>query len=557
MIKTKERFNPKARMEFRLLILLVVLFYLLAFFLRLDIYLNMAWGELTAPWLRNLLPTGFAAFFGLSIFTVRRWKEARHEFRQKELAEIKVQSLAYYDQLTHLPNRTLSMDRLSQSLHRAQRDDKLMALLFLDLDGFKNVNDSLGHSVGDKLLKAVTRRVQPYIRKSDTFGRLGGDEFIFVLTTTKTEKDISVFAKRIIQLLAEPIFIDKNAITCTASIGCAVFPWDGSDRETLLRNADAAMYSAKAKGKNQFQFYSAKLNIRATERVQIENGLRKALSQNEFVLRYQPQASMEDGRITGSEALVRWKHSVRGLISPGKFMPVAEETGLIIPLGEWVLREACKQAVRWHKAGYKDLCMAVNVSAQQFQYSDFPRTVKKIIEETGINPAKLELEITETTVVHDIESTKHTLERLADLGVNLAIDDFGTGFSSLKYLKHFSFHRLKIDQSFVRELTQDSNDEKIVLAIIALAQALGMDVMAEGVENWEQVSFLRDHQCQGFQGFVFSRPISATDFTRHLQAGTRLDVEYTFTPGDLTPEDFDEGGELFASLNEPDRSNKQ
>ena len=541
------------RQKTRRELLLVLIFGLLIFVLSLIFPLGSTLVGLlqTAPYpaVHAFGLASIALLLGTAIFAWRRWREVLHQYGEKEEAERRAQALAYTDQLTGLANRALVLDRLDQALSKAEREETLVALIFLDLDGFKKVNESLGHSAGDKLLQGLTRRLLPYVRKSDTVGRFGGDEFVFIMTSPRSEQDISQFAKRMIELVAEPMLIEGHSVSCTASVGIAVSPWDCRDRETLLRNADTAMYSAKAQGKNQLQFYAAKLNLLAKERMQIESGLRKALDLESFELLYQPQASMETGGIIGAEALVRWRHPVRGLISPGKFIGVAEETGLIVPLGAWVLRTACRQGRWWVDQGHDQLTMAVNVSAKQFIYSDFPKTVADILQQTGFPPHLLELEITENVVVQDIDSTRHTLKRLTDLGVSLAIDDFGTGFSSLKYLRHFDFHRLKIDQSFVRVMHERESDRKIVLAIIALADALGMEVIAEGVENWEQLEFLKSNLCHSFQGYVFSRPLTAAQFSQRLKSGARLDVGFAYDLNDVAAEDLEQD----VNFDAPDR----
>jgi len=421
--------------------------------------------------------------------------------------EDEVRQLAYYDTLTGLPNRTLFRDRLSRELMRAHREGSTLNVMFLDLDQFKGINDTLGHAAGDSLLRSVASNLRNCLRDVDTVARFGGDEFVVLLVGLDEEQDPSIFARRILDAVAQPVTIEGKEFFTTASIGIAACPTDGTDVETLLRKADIAMYEAKERGRNTYQFFSAELNQKTLERLQIETALRQALARKELFLSYQPQLDLDNGEIIGIEALLRWQHPAQGLVPPEQFIPVAEKTGMIIPIGEFVLRNACIQAKAWQGLGLPPVRIAVNVSARQFRQHDFVDRVEGILRETGLPPDLLELELTESTVMENVQSTIMTLTDLKIRGIRLAIDDFGTGHSSLVYLKHFPIDRIKIAQEFVRDIPKDPDNEAIIGAIIAMAESLNLKVIAEGVERREQLSFLHDRRCKEMQGFYFAQPM--------------------------------------------------
>ncbi len=436
-------------------------------------------------------------------------------------AEEKIQNLAYFDSLTGLANRRFIKEQLDAALERAARYDRIVGVLFLDLDDFKRINDTLGHTVGDMLLKDVADRLMASVRTSDLVSRndgleanhqvarLGGDEFTVLLTEIRQVNDAAVVAQRILDSLATAMTPAGHEVVVTPSIGIAVFPYDGQDAETLLKNADTAMYHAKKAGKNLCRFFVDSMNVAAMRRLALESNLRKALERGELFLRYQPQVDLLSGPIVGVEALLRWHNDALGMVSPAEFIPVAEETGLIIPIGEWVLRQACAQAKAWRVEGLPTLRMAVNLSARQFAQKDLTQLVTTILEESELEPDCLELEITESMVMADVEGAIETLQRLKALGVRLAIDDFGTGYSSLSYLKRFPIDRLKIDRSFVTHIASDPNDAAVALAVVAMAHSLKLSVTAEGVETEAQEMFLRERRCDEVQGYYISRPISS------------------------------------------------
>ena len=427
-------------------------------------------------------------------------------------AEAQIQYLAHYDTLTGLPNRSAWQERARSALHSAQRHGDALAVLFLDLDNFKTVNDSLGHPTGDRLLAAVARRLAGCIRGEDLLARLGGDEFVALLPRLTHAEDAAVVARKMIRALSEPVHIDDHDLHVSVSIGIALFPTDGPEADTLLKHADTAMYSAKEAGRNNYQFFVPAMNARATERLRMENDLRRAVERNELVLHYQPQIEAASGTPYGCEALVRWIHPERGLVPPDEFIPLAESTGLIVPLGEWVLREACRQQVAWRRAGLPALVMAINISALQFHKPDFVERVSAVLSETGADPAHIELEITESALMQPGEDLSTRLLELVDLGLTLALDDFGTGYSSLAYLKRLPISRLKIDRSFVDDLPGNPEDAAVTSAALSLARDLGMQVVAEGVENRAQHVYLTDRGCHAMQGYLFSRPLSAQAF---------------------------------------------
>jgi len=425
-------------------------------------------------------------------------------------SEAHIQFLAHYDILTHLPNRSMWADRAQAALFAARRHPRdVLAVMFLDLDQFKTVNDSLGHGVGDQLLAEVARRLQSCLRSDDVLARQGGDEFVLLLPRLARAEDAGEVARKLLQALEAPMLLGGHELSVSASIGIALYPADGDDVDTLLKHADIAMYSAKAAGRANFQFFVPEMNVRAFERMMLENALRRGLERQELVLHYQPQVEARSGRLIGCEALVRWQHPEMGLVPPAHFIPVAEDSGLIVPLGEWVLAEACRQQVRWAGQG---LVMAVNISALQFRRGDFVEMVERTLKETGADPAALELEITESALMQPSEELFERLHRLRRLGITLALDDFGTGYSSLAYLKRLPISRLKLDRSFVMDIPLDAEDLAIATATLSMASDLGLAVVAEGVETQAQVDFLSGRGCQVLQGFLFGRPMAAAAF---------------------------------------------
>ncbi|MDD2310476.1 MAG: EAL domain-containing protein [Desulfuromonadaceae bacterium] len=436
-------------------------------------------------------------------------------------AESEIRQLSNYDALTGLPNRSLLHDRLMLTIAQAARDQQLVGVLFLDLDRFKTINDALGHRVGDKLLKAVARRLTACIRESDTLACLGGDEFVAVLAGVNCAEGITVAARKILMLISEPVYIDGQEIYTSGSIGIAVYPMDGDDSYTLLKHADLAMYQAKEMERNNFQFFSSEMNIKVLERMLLENSMRKALEREEFFLVYQPQVDARSGRITGMEALLRWQHPDLGLLAPDKFISLAEETGFIIPIGEWALQNACRQNKAWQDQGLPAVRVAVNLSAKQFGQYNLDEMIAATLMETGLEPEWLELEITESAIMKNAEHTAIILRKLKKMGISLAIDDFGTGYSSLAYLKHFPISRLKIDRSFVRDITTNPDDAAIAEIIIAMAQTLKLSVIAEGVETRDQMELLSFNNCVEMQGYLFSRPVPAEQFALLLRDGLK------------------------------------
>ena len=426
---------------------------------------------------------------------------------------------AQHDFLTGLPNRMLLNDRIEQAIALAPRHGKTSAVLFLDLDGFKHINDSLGHSIGDKLLQSVAERLITCVRGTDTVSRQGGDEFVVLLSEMAQPEDAAITARRVLQAIAEPHLIEGHDLHVTASIGVSVFPDDGRDAETLIQNADTAMYQAKENGHQSYKFFTSAMNERAVARQSIEEGLRRALERNEFTLHYQPKINLKTGAITGAEALLRWTHPVRGLVSPAAFIPVAEDCGMILPIGNWVLREACKQAQAWRATGLPLTAMAVNISAMEFRDEHFLEGVFEILNETGYDPRCLELEMTESVLMKRAETAEVILPALKAKGVRVAIDDFGTGYSSLSYLRKFPIDSLKIDQSFVRQITTSPDETSIVTAILSMAQSLKLRVVAEGVETQTELLFLQAHNCEEAQGYYFSRPVPADQFAKLLVSG--------------------------------------
>jgi diguanylate cyclase (GGDEF)-like protein/PAS domain S-box-containing protein len=423
---------------------------------------------------------------------------------------------AEHDFLTGLPNRMLLNDRISQAIVLASRHNKHVAVLFLDLDGFKHINDSLGHPVGDKLLQSIATRLVDCVRASDTVSRQGGDEFVVLLSEVELSEDAAITARRMLHAVSRPHSVDQHDLHVTTSIGVSVYPEDGLDAETLIKNADTAMYQAKESGRQSFQFFKPAMNARAVERQSIEEGLRRALERQEFVLYYQPKVDLMTGAITGAEALIRWIHPTRGLIPPMDFIPIAEDCGLILSIGAWALREACAQSRAWTKAGLPTVTMAVNVSAIEFRDKNFLNRLFEVINETGLDPRLLELELTESVLMKHAASTAVILQSLRETGIRLAIDDFGTGYSSLSYLRKFPVDAVKIDQTFIRQISAD-DDTTIVKAVIGMARGLKLRVIAEGVETPQELAFLRAYRCDEAQGYYFSRPVPARQFAMMLK----------------------------------------
>ena len=441
------------------------------------------------------------------------------DISQRLESQARIQHLAHFDALTGLPNRALLADRIEIAIGNAARYTNKLALLFVDLDRFKLVNDSLGHGIGDKLLKTAAERMQGVVRHTDTVGRLGGDEFIVLLSQVKTAEDAARVAGKLIAALAEPYTIEEHKLQLSASVGISIYPDHGSEAGILLRNADVSMYSAKEAGRGQYRFYSEDLTARATSRLSLEHEFAAPSNVTRFVTVYQPQIELATERIIGVEALMRWRHPERGIVLPSSFIGVAEESGLILPLGEHVLRESCLAARRWFSLPRFDASrVAVNISAVQFRQDDFTDTVLRLLGETGLAPERLELELTESVAAHGVDTVAKKMRALDELGIQVAIDDFGTGTSSLSYLRQFHVDRLKIDGSFIRELPQSAEARTIVEAMIAMGRSLGLKVNAEGVETPEQEKILRELGCEGAQGYLYAKPMRATDFEDWLEA---------------------------------------
>ncbi len=439
-----------------------------------------------------------------------------------ELAAERMSYQAYHDALTGLPNRALLNDRLIVALAHALREKRKLALMFLDLDRFKVINDSLGHAVGDILLRKVAARLLRCVRQEDTVARLGGDEFMILLASIQRASDAGHVAQKIIDSLAVPIECHSHELHVTTSIGISIYPDDGGESGVLMRNADTSMYRAKERGRNNYQFWSAELDIGSRQRLAMENDLRKAIKRQELEIYYQPKVDVVSWRVVGAEALVRWRHPEMGLVLPDQFIPLAEETGLIHPLGEWVLHEACRQTRRWQDLGHPRLGIAVNLSAFQLRRQQMPQVVEHALVESALAPEDLELEITESVVMQQVPATLAALTRLKEMGVRIAVDDFGTGYSSLSYLTRYPIDTVKIDRSFVGRIQEVEQDASIVAAIVAMAHGLKLGVVAEGVENERQLQFLRDLRCTTMQGYLFSQPVSAAGFLRLLAPGRIL-----------------------------------
>ena len=439
------------------------------------------------------------------------------QFMARRQAEEHVRRLAHFDELTGLPNRSLFNQRLSRALARARRAGTPLAILFIDLDGFKNVNDTLGHEAGDRVLQEIAQRLRTCMREVDTVSRLGGDEFMVLIEGPPRPADVAEVAQKILAAVARPVLLDAQEFHLTASIGISVCPGDGDDLQSLMKNADTAMYRAKEQGKNNFQFYSAQINVHTLELIALESDLRHALEREEFLLHYQPKVDVGSNRIVGMEALVRWQRPGQELIAPARFIPLAEETGLIVPIGEWVLKTACLQNKAWQDQGLPRLRIAVNLSPRQFAHPSLLQDVARVLADTRLDPVWLEFEITESMVIRDPEHAVSLLRSLKEMGIHLSIDDFGTGYSSLSYLKRFPLNSVKIDRSFIQDLPGDSNHTEITQAIIAMAHSLRLGAIAEGVETEEQLRFLRLHGCNQMQGYLFSKPLPADQFLRLLQ----------------------------------------
>lgn len=483
--------------------------------------------------LRRVADNGNAYFIsltGLPAFdehgNFRGYRGIGRDITARKRSEQHIHFLATHDSLTSLPNRFMFSQILNLAIESAHRYHRKLAVFFIDLDRFKNINDTLGHEAGDFLLCEMAARLKQCLRGSDVVGRLGGDEFVILLPETENAEQIATVAQKILATSLNPINISGQECRITASIGISIYPDDGKDEQTLMKNADIAMYRAKEEGKNNFQFYSPDIEARSLERLVLENNLRMALERNEFFLHYQAKRDLQTGAIAGVEALVRWQHPELGIISPAQFIPLAEETGLIVLIGRWVLKTACAQNVAWLKQGLPPLCMAVNLSVRQFFDDQLIQDVADALSESGMQPELLEMEITEGMVMQDAERAIRILTAIKALGVRLAIDDFGVGYSSLAQIKRFPIDTLKVDSSFIRDIPQNREDRAITEAIIAMGRTLSLTVIAEGVETKEQEAFLRDHNCDQSQGYYFSKPISSDDFVSFMKAHEASTIVY-------------------------------
>jgi diguanylate cyclase (GGDEF)-like protein len=448
----------------------------------------------------------------------RGYRGVARDITARMRAEEDLARMAHYDALTGLPNRALLQGRLKRAMARADRSQTLLAVMFIDLDQFKEINDSLGHAMGDAVLKETAIRLESCLRSTDTVARLGGDEFTVLLEDVRSVEEVSRIADKLLRSISERAEVAGHELHLSTSIGITVYPLDDHDADTLLRNADLAMYHAKQEGRNNVQFFSPDMSERTEKRVDLLGRLRGAVARNELQLYYQPQVDVRSGSVIGVEALLRWNDRERGLIEPAEFIPLAEDSGLILPIGEWVLREACLQARRWLDAGLGPLTMAVNLSARQFRQKNLVQMVSAILADTNLPPENLELEITESTMMHRAEEAAAGLRALHETGVQISLDDFGTGYSSLAYLHRFQVHTLKVDQSFVRDIKSDRDDAAIVSTVITLAKQLKLKALAEGVETREQLAFLRTRGCDSYQGFLFCRPQPAADIETLLRS---------------------------------------
>ncbi|WP_134699442.1 bifunctional diguanylate cyclase/phosphodiesterase [Ammoniphilus sp. YIM 78166] len=441
---------------------------------------------------------------------------------ERKQAEKMIHYLAYQDHITGLPNRMLFNDRLSVSLSNAKRNQSLVTVLFLDLDRFKHFNDPLGHDKGDAILRQVANKLKQCLRENDTISRFGGDEFAIILSHVSRVEDVGKVAGRILDKVSESIAFEEFEFHLTASLGISLFPHDGMTREELLKNAHSAMYRAKERGGNGYQFYASEMNARMYERLKLENGLHKALDRNEFILYYQPQYDSKTLQVTGVEALVRWNHPELGLVPPAEFIPLSEEIGHVVPLGIWVLYNACKQNKIWQEAGYPPMSISVNLSTKQFKQSNLVQLVADVLRDTELDPRYLKLELTETDMMENTDEILLTLNQLKAMGIQIMIDDFGKGYSSLSYLKKFPVDILKIDQSFIREIETNSSEREIVVTILHLAKILDMKVIAEGIEIKEQFQFLRKHKCDEMQGYFFSKPLPLSEIEQILKQNKQV-----------------------------------
>jgi diguanylate cyclase (GGDEF)-like protein len=457
----------------------------------------------------------------------------KQEIQEHKISAQKNETLAYYDSLTSLPNRTLFGKLLDHSLNNARRYNKKIALLFIDLDRFKYINDTLGHEAGDQLLQEVGNRVKSCLRENDVVGRFGGDEFVVLVSEFDEIAGLEVVARKILGAIGKSFMLLSHEFSVTASIGIATFPANGQDAQSLIKNADIAMYQAKAEGKNNFMLFSEKLNTNSLQRLALESSLRYALERGEFELYYQAKVDSHSGSVSGMEALLRWNHPDLGMVAPMQFIPLAEETGLIVEIGKWVLRTACAQNVAWQAMGLPPLTMAVNLSARQFSDAALLEDISSTLQATGMNPALLELEITESMLMHNIEKAMQVLTALKSKNIRLAIDDFGTGYSSLSTLKRFPLNTIKIDRSFIQDIPGDMDDRTLTKAIIAMGKSLSLTVIAEGVETKEQADFLVEHACDELQGYYFSKPVPADKFTALLQ--TKAMPELVRAPKEMPP----------------------
>jgi len=439
------------------------------------------------------------------------------DITERKENEEHIQFLANHDALTSLPNRGMFSEVLNLAIQNARRYDRNFAVLFIDLDRFKNINDTLGHEAGDRLLQEMGARLTQTVRASDVVARLGGDEFVVLVQEVSEAKQVEAVARKVLSTLVKPMVIQRQECRVTASIGICMFPSEAQDEHALMKNADIAMYRAKEDGKNNYKFYSEEMNVHSFERLALETSLRRGLERSEFVLHYQAKLDLHTGKINGVEALVRWQHPDLGMVPPAQFIPLAEETGLIVPLGKWVLHTACAQNVAWLREGLPPLHMAVNLSARQFADEDLVKDIAAALESTGLQPELLELELTESMVIQNTERAGRVLAEIKKMGVRLAIDDFGVGYSSLTHLKRFPIDTLKVDRSFIRDLPQNTEDKALTEAIIAMGKSLNLTVVAEGVETLEQQTFLHDHNCDEMQGFFFSKPIPGDEFAELLR----------------------------------------